>query len=125
MYNTIAVTFHYIRSFWLLKQKWFSWESNTIDGLHSSRTCTSFVSSSSYQTITYTMAKEEEVDDAIPNIDVDFSTDESTGHLRELRKQNELLTQKRTQLTEDMGCRFGNENNKKHTHTLIFNAACL
>ena len=63
------------------------------------------------------MAKEEEVDDAIPNIDVDFSTDESTGHLRELRKQNELLTQKRTQLTEDMGCRFGNENNKKHTHT--------
>ena len=63
------------------------------------------------------MAKEEEVDEATQNIDADFSTDESTGYLGELRKQNELLTQKRTQLTEDMGCRFGNENNKKQTHT--------
>ena len=63
------------------------------------------------------MAKEEKVDDEAPDLDVDYSGDESTGYLRELQRKNELLAQKRTQLTEDMGCRFSKENNKKHTHT--------
>ena len=62
------------------------------------------------------MAKVEEAD-GLPDDVADYDIDESTDHLRELQRQNEHLAEKRTQLTEDMGCRFGEDNNRKHTHT--------
>ena len=64
------------------------------------------------------MAKEEEAD-GVPDMGADYADDESEsmGYLTQLRRQNEHLAEKRKELTEDMGCRFGEENSREHTHT--------